>query len=361
MPATLRRFSLINSGDWPLRALSSPSKPYETRYPDIIAAYAYAASGHKPRRPLIYRLSPQQRVIWRQVRRLAVRSPGWGYLGLGSLAALMVLGLQLRPAGWGLPVAGASPFVNATTYFAAIGLAVGGYSAWLLSKQNQANFVKDYMSKFLEKKEVYESWRYLFYLYKNSDFQLISAVIEKSEADQRAAGSKQIKLSFDLIASFNEDRKKHGDSKQDGKSDEGRAAEGSGLRRWHPQLLPESPEEGRVDEVLSYFNVLGDYYERGSLDVDEIGDVATFYLRAIGNCEAFRSYLTLIMEVFSEEGSAVRERYGYPSFGNLCLLLNDLEILRDEKETAFYDRYRHHMRNVPPSQVSRPTSSKSQD
>ncbi|WP_298956018.1 hypothetical protein [uncultured Methylobacterium sp.] len=278
--------------------MDDPPEEFVSRYPEIVQKYSDTVS---------------KAGLMRSLRRVAIRRPLWMYLLLLVSAVLITYSAQIY-FSTNLS-SDKNIFFNATSYVAAVGLMIGGYQAWLTSLSNQANFVKDFASKFFEKIEFYGAWYDLIYTFENRVFrQIDDAVI-----------SGRIKNMSDLER-FNVDRK-------------------IGSRLWHPVLLQGTPEEARLDNLLGFLNVLGDYYDRGNLSSDEVGDATGYYLLGLANSEAFRAYLDAIAHGFSgmaqyKSGfgnSGVRNRYGVPPFRHLCFLLNEIAIRQKRREDEIYD------------------------
>ncbi|WP_008545198.1 hypothetical protein [Bradyrhizobium sp. CCGE-LA001] len=176
--------------------------------------------------------------------------------------------------------------------------------------------MKDYLGR-LFSDEAFRTWYELFYNYPNGLFDKLDAL---PPADREKA-----------LEDENRMRK-------------------AGTRRWHPRHFWGTQEEGMVDALLSQLNVLGDYYERGMLSVEEIGGVAEFYLLGVLNCHAFQAYIHLLRQGFRGETkefplepdidgimkTANRRKLGSPPYRHLCVLLRDLEKFRKPDEIEIY-------------------------
>jgi hypothetical protein len=241
----------------------------------------------------------------RRVRRLVIRRPLWIYL------VLLVVGL-----GSAYAVAHLAPNTSlhsATFYLGVPAVLLGAYQAWLNSLVKQADQMKGYLGS-LYSEELFKTWFDLFYNYKNDIFLSLDAHRDDPEALRKA---------LDEV-------------------NNGRVI-GSG--RWHPVALADTIEENRIDALLSHLNILGDYYERGMLSLDEIGGVAEYYLLGVHNCYAFQAYIHLIRQGFRGEGeyqptdggkTRNRLKFVMPPFRHACLLLHELDLYSKKREDEVY-------------------------
>jgi hypothetical protein len=243
----------------------------------------------------------------RSLRRLVIRRPLWIYLvllgaGFGSAYAMA----HFTPN---------TSLHSATFYLGVPAILLGAYQAWLNSLVKQADQMKDNLTS-LYSKELFKTWFDLFYNYKNDVFIKLDALRDESEKLHKALEEENV----------------------------GRA---KGSHRWHPVALADTIEEGRIDALLSHLNILGDYYERGMLSLDEIGGVAEYYLLGVHNCYAFQAYIHLIRQGFRGEGkyhkdggkTRNREKFVMPPFRHACLLLHDLNLNSKKREDEVYELF----------------------
>lgn len=79
-----------------------------------------------------------------------------------------------------------------------------------------------------------------------------------------------------------------------------------GCRFYHPNFMKTSLEEKRIDSLLGYFDVIGYYYNKGYLELEDIVGTVGFYLDTISNRPATREYIQFIHENWSSTGPGKR-------------------------------------------------------
>jgi hypothetical protein len=283
-----------------------PVSGQPVNYMQAVSEFAFTVTGAVDRiKPSAYL---DDRYL-RKARRFAIRRPLSIYAVLFITGIVLVGIINLIFGGYGLQI-------TATTYLAAPAILIGGYQAWLTSLIKQADQMQNYLATLFEQ-ERFKVWFSHFYSFQNDDFDRIDALQDSAAMNE-------------LLSSLNATRQPE-----------------SCL--WHPKLLAGTSKEAEIDAFLGHLNVLGDYYERGMLSLDEIGDVAEYYLFGVGNCRAFQAYIWLIREAFRGETEELkpapgeqtrfRVKFGYPPFRHLCLLLHDLDARRRHKELEIYDLF----------------------
>jgi len=117
----------------------------------------------------------------------------------------------------------------------------------------RSNYVRELASKIHSQPELSEAFFYLVYTYDN---ELFKSFKEKGEeARLKLQGERTI-----------------------------------GRRLYDPDTFQGSEEERRLDNLLSYFDIIGFHFYRGLIPIDDIAGVLGFHLAALSTREVIKSY-----------------------------------------------------------------------
>lgn len=286
------------------------SSPHEV-YVQAIGHLAFTLSPRaiKPRRGPVINYEADR--FLRSLRRIVIRRPLWIYgvlLILGICLAYCIARVAKDDNG--------VPFLRHPTFYLGVpAILLGAYQAWLNSLVKQADQMKDSLNA-LYSEELFKIWFDLFYNYRNTAFLKFDELRDNESALRRVL-------------------------------QEHNAGRTGGAGHWHPVVLQGTPEEHRIDAFLSHLNILGEYYERGMLSLDEIGGVAEYYLLGVHNCYAFQAYVYRLRQAFrGEAGLAVtgkdnpyRQKFAFPPFRHACLLLYEVNRNCRTRETEVYELF----------------------
>lgn len=100
-----------------------------------------------------------------------------------------------------------------------------------------------------------------------------------------------------------------------------------GFRLYHPEYFQWSEEERRLDGLLGYFDVIGYYYHRGFLKMDDIVGSLGWILTVLRAKEVVQRYLRFTDERFQKlrEENTIDLSHALPPFIYLKRLLDDFE------------------------------------
>jgi hypothetical protein len=133
-------------------------------------------------------------------------------------------------------------------------------------------FVKDYIAQFFLRPDFYETWHDLIYRYEDELFDLVDV------AAKRHSGTLQPRSGNPVQVVLSAATTKPGDNQLVVRVDRGQLERWSGLEPYHPDFLQGSAVERRLDALLSYLNVVGYYYDRGLISLNDVYGTLGYYL-----------------------------------------------------------------------------------
>ncbi len=172
----------------------------------------------------------------------------------------------------------------------------------------RAAFIKDYVSQFFTNVELYQTFHELIYTYTNSVFEKVDGIRKDQKLDNCE------KPVFAPFAEIQSDRQ-------------------VGSRLYHPQLFQGSPEERKLDALLGYFDVIGFYYAKGYLRIEDIVGSVGYFLAVMKARQVVCYYLKINREAWADP-EYNRTMGVTPPFAYLNRLLDDIQEynLRFEKQ-----------------------------
>jgi hypothetical protein len=240
----------------------------------------------------------QPRPLRGRLRRFLIRRPA----ALYAAATVASIGGILILAAW----VGKWPVISDFDLFhwlaipaSLIAVTWGGVKVWQDALVARATFVKDYFSQFHARPEFYSAWYDLIYTYSTAKWFDIDAHV-------RERGTP---LKFDDLNGFQE----RGRDKT------------KGNRFWHPRVpFQGSQEERRLDSLIGYFSVMGTYYGRGLISLEDIANSAGYYLAHVATHHAILEYIRILDADFAGGRNFVRLGKAHPFPDDLRELLWDL-------------------------------------
>lgn len=132
----------------------------------------------------------------------------------------------------------------------------------------RASFIKDYVSRFFIDSNLYGIYHSLIYSYNNEVFDTINIIArEKLNEDTK-------RPHFESFEQLQGDRE-------------------NGNRLYHPKYFQGSKEEMRLDSLLGYLDIIGYYYFRRLIKMEDIAGSMGQYLAMIGQRKVVSEYLQL--------------------------------------------------------------------
>ena len=171
----------------------------------------------------------------------------------------------------------------------------------------RASFIKDYVSQFFTNDKLYRTYHDLIYTYDDETYAKVNQIA--NEIDEK----NKVKPMFDCFESLNRSRQE-------------------GARLYHPDFFQGSLEEQRLDALLGYFDVIGFYYCRGFLKMEDIAGTLGYYLAFIGRRQVLKRYFEICAN--PEYWSAESKLFATEPFGYLRRLLLDFEKYNREHGDA---------------------------
>jgi hypothetical protein len=167
----------------------------------------------------------------------------------------------------------------------------------------RADLIKEWVSEFFLKPELYMTFHELIYTYRNEIFDKMERIRSEQDLDNKPRP---------VFGPF--------DSLQEGRE--------AGSRFYHPDLFQRSPEERRLDTLLGYLDVIGYYHHRGLIPIEDIVGSLGFYLALMRNRKAVMRYLEGNKHAW--ETNQYFQAYGYvPPFAYLHRLLEDVHAFNE--------------------------------
>lgn len=140
----------------------------------------------------------------------------------------------------------------------------------------RASFIKDYVSKFFIEDKLYEIYHSLIYNYDNELFEKIDEIANNNlNVDTKTP-------SFEYFEEFQDGRKE-------------------GNRLYHPGYFQGSQEEMRLDTLLGYLDIIGYYYYRRLVKMEDISGSMGQYLAMIGQRKVVSEYLQICKRRWREK------------------------------------------------------------
>jgi predicted DNA-binding transcriptional regulator len=170
----------------------------------------------------------------------------------------------------------------------------------------RAAFIKDYISQFFTKSELYQTFHELVYTYTDSVFERVDKIRDEQNLDVKP------KPVFDPF-----------DNLQAGRQ--------VGSRLYHPRLFQTSPEERRLDALLGYFDVIAYYYAKGFLRIEDIAGSVGYFLAVMKARKVICEYMKLNHEAWSSP-EYNRKMGATPPFSYLERLLDDIQKYNERFE-----------------------------
>ncbi|HLZ85357.1 MAG TPA: hypothetical protein VKQ54_17480 [Caulobacteraceae bacterium] len=166
----------------------------------------------------------------------------------------------------------------------------------------KGSFIKDYISQFFIRQDVYSAWSDLIYQYTDKDFKRVQTIVDGFHEDNRNFSTSE--EAMNLVASVAPDLP-------------------LGSRRYHPDHFQGTLEEKRLDALLGYFDVIGYYYAKGLLGLDDISGSMGYHVGVIRERAVVQWYLTMNKEYWK---SGQLSAYSVtPPFSYLRRLMEDLK------------------------------------
>ena len=137
----------------------------------------------------------------------------------------------------------------------------------------RADFIRKYTSQFVTEGDLYSTFHDLVYNYSNKKYEEVKKVVE--EESKKGTG----RPGFDCLKGLQGGR-------------------GQGKRFYHPSFFQGSPEEMRLDALLGYFDILGYYYARGFVHLQDIVGTLGYYLAVLGERHVVRDYIDICTKMW---------------------------------------------------------------
>ena len=149
-------------------------------------------------------------------------------------------------------------------------------------REQRAAFVRDYVSQFFTKSELYQAFHDLIYTYSTAKYQQVDSLARQAgllQDDGEPVSVSCARGEFTFCESV-----------QDGRA--------AGERLYHPALFQGSPEERKLDSLLGYFNVLAFYYVRGFIRLEDIAGSIGYFLAVMNSRHCVKEYIRLAENVW---------------------------------------------------------------
>lgn len=180
-------------------------------------------------------------------------------------------------------------------------------SAWRIRRtrtSHRDNFLKEYISQFFTNKQLSRTYHDLIYTYDDEKFNKIKIMREK-ENIRKFPSDKPV---FKPFSRF-----------------QGSRGRKRGRRLYHPALFQGSDEERNLDTLLGYLNIIAYHYDKGAIDISDIGGSIGYHLSVVNSRAVIQEYFRLCDQAWSSD-PAYRRKFGAtPPFFHLRKLLVDIE------------------------------------
>lgn len=180
-------------------------------------------------------------------------------------------------------------------------------AAGLLGKErfDRAAFLKEHATKFFTDRELMDAWFELVEQYDNAIYLAIDQAVVRHGYGRPLPQSCVDELHY-------RQRVWNAGAGRDPRK-----------RFWHPETLPRSPEERRIDSLMGYFDVLAYYWQIGYASLEEMHGLLGTYLGLLNAKRATRDYVRNMQSRWDAHG--FNRLVSHAPFEHLCKLLEAYE------------------------------------